>query len=150
MSIAIPLLMTTEFLYDYISQFKYAVLSTVTTENRPEAALVGIAVTADLKIIFDTVTTSRKYQNLARNPSIAFVIGWGREQTVQYEGTVRSPNSDELDDLLKTYFKAFPDGIERRETWKDIAYFLVEPTWIRYSDFNVPQRIEERSFREAE
>jgi len=138
--------MTTEFLYDFISQYKYAVLSSVTADNSPEAALVGIAVTPDLRIIFDTVTTSRKYQNLVKNPSIAFVIGWGKEQTVQYEGTAKIPAEHELDNLLQTYFKVFPDGIERKETWKDIAYFYVEPRWIRYSDFNIPQKIEEIEF----
>jgi len=67
--------MTPEFVYNFISKNKYAVLSTVTKDNHAEAALVGIAVTPDLTIIFDTVSTSRKYKNLIENPSIAFVIG---------------------------------------------------------------------------
>jgi len=46
--------------------------------------------------------------------------------------------------LLKTYFKAFPDGQYRKDNWEDIAYFYVEPTWIRYSDFNsITPQIEE-------
>ena len=139
--------MTTEFLYKYIIEHKYAVLSTVTKENLPEAALVGIAVTEDLKIIFDTVTTSRKFQNLNDNPAIAFVIGWDDEQTVQYEGIARIPSESELDELLKTYFDVFPEGVERKENWKDIAYFCVEPKWIRYSNFNQPGRIEELEFK---
>lgn len=138
--------MTNAFLYDFISKHKHAVLSTVTTEKLPEAALVGFATTEDLKIIFDTVSTSRKYQNLINNPAIAFVIGWDNEQTVQYEGIAHIPAADELDGLLQTYFSVFPDGQERKETWKDIAYFCVEPKWIRYSDFNEPQRIKEVSF----
>lgn len=138
--------MTNEFIYEFISKHRYSVLSTVTINNFPESALVGIAVTRDLKIIFDTVTTSRKYQNLLINPSIAFVIGWDNEQTIQYEGTARIPTETELDDLLKVYFKVFPDGKERKENWKDIAYFYVEPKWIRYADFNPPQQIEEKRF----
>jgi hypothetical protein len=63
--------MTTQFLYDFISRNKYAVLSTVNEKGLSEAALVGIAATTDLKIIFDTVTTSRKYKNLFSNPAIA-------------------------------------------------------------------------------
>lgn len=138
--------MTTAFLYNFISKHKHAVLSTVTTEKLPEAALVGFAITKDLKIIFDTVSTSRKYQNLLNNPSIAFVIGWDNEQTVQYEGVAHVPATDELDELIQTYFSVFPDGRERKETWKDIAYFCVEPKWIRYSDFDIPERIEELNF----
>ena len=137
--------MTTEFLYNFISKNKYAVLSTVTKDNHPEAAVVGIAVTPDLVIIFDTVSTSRKYKNLIENPSIAFVIGWDNEQTIQYEGIAKIPTPAELDQLLETYFRVFPDGRERKETWKDIAYFYVEPKWIRYSDFG-EQKIEEVRF----
>lgn len=141
--------MTTEFLYNFISQNKYAVLSTVTKDNLAEAALVGIAVTPELKIIFDTLSTSRKYLNLIKNPSIAFVIGWHNEQTIQYEGNAKISTVKELDRLLETYFSVFPDGRERKENWKDIAYFCVEPKWIRYSDFSNPQKIEELTFNDA-
>ena len=36
----------------------------------PQAAVVGFAVSDLLEIVFDTVTTSRKYQNLRRDPRI--------------------------------------------------------------------------------
>ena len=139
--------MTKEFLYNYIRRHKFAVLATVSADDVPESAYVGIAVTPDLQIIFDTVSDSRKYQNLLRNPNISFVIGWNNEQTVQYEGTASIPESRDLDNLLETYFGVFPDGIDRKENWKNIAYFCVEPKWIRYSDFNeAPPRIEEIEF----
>lgn len=137
--------MTTEFLYNFISKNKYAVLSTVTKDNFAEAALVGIAVTTDLKIIFDTVSTSRKYQNLIKNSSIALVIGWDNEHTMQYEGIAKIPNANELDKLLESYFSVFPNGRKRKEEMKDIVYFGVTPKWIRYSDFN-NQQIEELNF----
>jgi hypothetical protein len=108
--------------------------------------LVGIAVTKDLKLIFDTVTTSRKYRNLLQNPSIAFVIGWEGEQTIQYEGMAKVPAADELKELLPVYLEKFPDGKDRKERWKDIAYFYVEPKWIRYSDFSEPPATEEMEF----
>ena len=137
---------TPQFLFNFISKNKYAVLSTVTKDNLAEAALVGIAVTTDLKIIFDTVTTSRKYENLIKNPSIAFVIGWDNEQTIQYEGNAKITSGNELDGLLEIYFSVFPEGRERKENLKDIVYFCIEPKWIRYSDFNIPIQIEEINF----
>ena len=140
--------MNKSHLYQFISKRKYAVLSTVTTEHLPEAAVVGIAVLPDLRIIFDTVTTSRKYRNLLQNPAIAFVIGWEGEQTVQYEGIAHIPNEAELDELLPAYFDVFPDGIDRKNNWKDIAYFCVQPRWVRYSDFICnPPIIEEMKFQ---
>jgi uncharacterized pyridoxamine 5'-phosphate oxidase family protein len=138
--------MTTSFLYEFISKRKYAVLSTVTAEGLPESALVGFVVTPDLKIFFDTVSSSRKYRNLANNPGLAFVIGWESEQTVQYEGSAKIPLPDELEELLPIYFHVFPNGRQRKENWKDLVYFSVEPKWIRYSDFGDPSVIEELRF----
>jgi len=55
------------------------------TPRRPQAAVVGIAITDRWELLFDTVTQSRKHQNLVANPRVAFVIGWEHERTVQYK-----------------------------------------------------------------
>jgi general stress protein 26 len=128
--------MTKEFLYNFIRRYKYGIVSTVSLRNTPESACVGFAVTADLEIIFDTVSDSRKYKNLLLNHNIAFVIGCRGEQTVQYEGVAKVPDDKELDNLLQTYFEVFPEGKVRKDKWKNIAYFCVTPKWIRYSNFN--------------
>jgi uncharacterized pyridoxamine 5'-phosphate oxidase family protein len=138
--------MKTEFLYNFISKYRYAVISTVSAKGNPEAALVGFAVAPDLRLIFDTVSTSRKYKNLIQNGAIALVIGWEDERTVQYEGRVKILEGHEFDNMFELYFKAFPDGKKRREAWKDIAYFIVVPDWIRYSEFKVPPIIVETDF----
>ena len=135
-------MMTIEFLYSFISKNKYAVISTIGKTDLPEAALVGIAVSTDLRIIFDTSKRSRKYKNLQRQPAAALVIGWNNEQTIQYEGRAKPANEVELKELLPIYFSVFPEGRERKEN-SDIAYFCIIPKWIRYSDFNDPLKIEE-------
>jgi hypothetical protein len=73
------------------------------------------------------------------NPAIALVIGWDNEQSVQLEGLARVPVSAELDYLLERYYEVFPDGKDRNKNWADIAYLVVDPKWIRYSDFNIPE-----------
>lgn len=139
--------MTQEFLYNFIRRYKYGILSTVSQSNTPESACVGFAVTPDLRIIFDTISDSRKYKNLISNHNIAFVFGCRDEQTVQYEGIAKIPDDSELDKLLQTYFEVFPEGKVRRKTWKNIAYFCVDPKWIRYSNFsNSKYQIEEINF----
>jgi general stress protein 26 len=139
--------MTKEFLFNFIQQHKFAVAATVSSNNVPESAYIGIAVMPDLRIIFDTVTDSRKYVNLHSNPNISLVIGWEKEQTVQYEGTARMPNESELETLLQAYFETFPEGKARKEKWKNIAYVCVEPKWIRYSNYTESEpRIEEMKF----
>ena len=76
------------------------------------------------------------------NPRVALVIGWENETTVQYEGVARVL-SDVEKELFEVYFDQFPEGKERKQKWKDIVHFCVEPSWIRYSNFNAPQQIEE-------
>lgn len=127
--------MTHADLYHFLSRCKLGVLSTITDSHLPQSALVGIAVTPDLEVIFDTVKSSRKYPNLARQPACSFVMGWMGEQTVQYEGEAEALRGPELKRCQDVYFKAWPDGPERL-TWPGIVYFVVRPRWIRYSDFD--------------
>ena len=129
--------MTKEFLFNFIGQNKFAVLSTISKDNKPQSACVGIAVTTDLKLIFDTIKDSRKFINLENNSNVSFVIGWENGQTIQYEGTAINFDKNESPELLKNYLDKFPDGIDRRDNWKNITYFVIEPTWIRFSDFNL-------------
>jgi pyridoxine/pyridoxamine 5'-phosphate oxidase len=135
--------MDREFLYSFIAGCRYGVVSSVAEDGTPQSALVGIAVTPALEIIFDTVSSSRKYRNLVARPACTFVVGWAGEQTVQYEGVAELPGGAELKRFQDVYFAAWPDG-PARMSWAGIAYFVVRPKWIRYSDFEQrPPLIEE-------
>jgi pyridoxine/pyridoxamine 5'-phosphate oxidase len=122
-------------LYRFIAQGKLGVLSSVSPSGAPQSALVGIAVTEDLQIVFDTVKTSRKYGNLKARPACSFVFGWTGEQTVQYEGIAEELGGAQLQRYQEVYFQTWPDGPSRSQ-WPGIVYFLVKPKWIRYSDFD--------------
>src|ERR1051326_5591065 len=98
---------------------KLAVQASV-SPNGPQAAVIGIAVTDDFEIVFDTSNLSRKFATLRADPRIAFVV-WEGERTVQIEGVADFPEGAELARLKKAYFAAFPEGPER-ESWPDIAY----------------------------
>jgi len=134
--------MTRDELLPFLRKHRLGVQSTVSSSGDPQAAVVGIAVTSELEIVFDTVDTSRKCRNLRANPRIAFVIGWDQEITVQLEGIADEPTGKERERVLESYFAAYPDGRDR-VAWKGITHFRVRPTWIRYSDFNVPGKIVE-------
>ena len=121
-------------------------ISSLSKDNFPQSALIGFAVASDLRIIFDTVTDSRKYHNLVTNPQASLVIGWKEETTVQFEGEAYIPIGEELEELKNVYYQAYPDGWQRAATWPNLTYFCVNPKWIRYSDFNTdPPRIIEVS-----
>lgn len=131
--------MTKQDLYEFIQQHDLAVMATVSPSLTSESALVVVAVTPELELIFDTVRSSRKYTNLKENPSISFVIGWKGEITLQYEGVAEEPVGDELQRYKSLYFERYPDG-RAREVWPGIVYFKVLPTWIRYCDYNPDSR----------
>jgi len=125
--------MEREFIYRFMSAQRYAVLSSVSPEGHPQAALIGIAVNAGLDIIFDTDLDSRKCRNLLEQERVALVAGWSDEKTMQIEGKARL--LDHRDDALKeTYFNAFPEG-RARSLRPGVVHFCIRPHWFRYSDF---------------
>lgn len=126
--------MDLEELLGFLRAQSWAVEASVSDAGRPQAAVIGIAVTDELELLFDAFGESRKAQNLRKDPHVAFVIGWDDAQTVQYEGVADEPQAAELARLKELYFNRFPDGPDRA-LLPDITYFRVRPTWIRYSDF---------------
>jgi hypothetical protein len=132
--------------HQFLSRQTLGVVGSISLEGTAQAALVGIAVTRELEIIFDTVSSSRKFRNLMNNPRCSFVVGWTGEITVQFEGVAFQPQGAELARYQKIYFATWPNG-PARLSWPGIAYLVVRPRWIRYSDFDQnPPLIEEFHF----
>jgi len=133
-------------LHRFIAQCRLGVLSSLAEAGEPQSALVGIAVTPKLELIFDTVKTSRKYGNLIARRRCSFVMGWAGEQTVQYEGEAAVLQGQELKRCQAVYFQAWPECLTHL-SWPGIVYFVVKPSWIRYSDFDQnPPLIQEFRF----
>ena len=132
-------------LLDFLRRHRLAVEASVSAASGPQAAVVGVAVTDRFEIVFDTLDSTRKAQNLRLNPRVAFVIGGltGEEITVQYEGIADEPSGLELERLKAVYYQAYPDGPSRL-SWPGLIYVRVRPTWIRYTDYTVdPSEIAE-------
>jgi hypothetical protein len=119
----------------FLRRQRYGVVSSIGATGGPQSALVGIATSTDLEIVFDTLDTTRKYANLRARPACSFAIGWSGEQTVQLEGDAIFPVGPELERYRAIYFDAWPDGRDRL-AWPGIAHVVVRPRWIRYSDFD--------------
>ena len=134
--------MSPQELAEFIASCDLAAVSYLSPEGTPQSAVVAIAVTAGLEIVFDTVSSSRKFRSLKANPHCSIVM-WSGEVTAQYEGIAEEPAGDRY---KEAYFQKLPDG-RNRLSWPGIAYFVVRPKWIRHSDFSArPPRIEEFSF----
>lgn len=133
--------MTRSGLLAFLRNHKLCVQSSVHADGAPQAAVVGYACTDELELVFDTVTTSRKYRNLQADARCAIVV-WDDAITVQLEGVADEPTGEDLERLRAAYFVAYPDGRDRLRDWADLTYIRVRPHWIRYSDFTTGEIIE--------
>ncbi len=127
--------MDREAIHDFIRRQRYGVVSSTGANGTPQSALVGIASTPRLEIIFDTVKSSRKYPNLIQRPACSLVVGWSGEQTLQLEGIAEDLRGAALKEFQIVYFAEWPECREHM-SWPEIAYFVVRPHWLRYSDYD--------------
>jgi hypothetical protein len=127
--------MDLDALHRFMKQQRYGVLSSIAEDGTPQSALIGMATGPGLEIVFDTLNSTRKYANLLRRPACSLVTGWPGEQTVQLEGTAEELRGDAMNDPLDIYFAAWPECREHL-SWNGIAYFVVRPRWIRFSDYS--------------
>jgi hypothetical protein len=133
-------------LHSFMTRSRYGVVSSIAKDGTPQSALVGIAVTPELEIVFDTLKTTRKYANLVARPTCSFVLWWTGEQTVQLEGIAFEPTGAALDIYREVYFGAWPNGRDRL-AWKGLVHLVIQPRWIRATDYDQsPPLIDEMNF----
>lgn len=122
---------------DFLSRHDAAALATVDADRAvPECAIVGIAPTEQLELVFGTAMANRKYRNLLVNPHVALMIGWSSATgSMQYEGAAKEIPGANLDRYLHFLIASNPD-----HAWfaamPDQRFFLVRPTWIRFFDID--------------
>jgi general stress protein 26 len=131
--------MTARALLDFLRSHRLAVEASVSPTGGAQAAVVGFAITDQFEIVFDTLVSTRKAQNLRQNPKIALVVGGaaaGEDRSAQYEGIADEPSGAELDRLKRVYYAVYPDGPSRL-SWPGLIYIRVQPTWVRFSDYTI-------------
>jgi pyridoxine/pyridoxamine 5'-phosphate oxidase len=132
-------------LVDFIRARGLGVVSTTSQNGTPEAALVNLAVTQDLELVFYALQDSRKCANLRRDARIAVVIGWDDEKTLQCEGIADEPREPELGRLKQIYADARPRAAAQM-AWPGLTYFRVRPKWVRLSDYGPKWSVAELAF----
>ncbi len=122
----------------FMQTYRYAVQSSNTAFAAPQSALIGFSVSDQFEVVFLTLKRSRKWVNLQQDKHISLVIGGWRPDddcTVQYEGTARALLDAEQTHFVRIYQSQFPKS-EEEAVHEDSIHVLVEPSWIRYSNFN--------------
>lgn len=133
---------TREGLVATMAQQRLWTVSTIGKEREPHSAVVGVAVRADLALVFDTFYSTRKAADLTRDPRVALTM-WAGELTVQLEGRATIAVDPLRDSVQASYLATFPDGAARAND-PGLIYVIVRPTWIRISDYatTVPKVVE--------
>ncbi len=129
----------------FIHARKLGVVSSVSANGAPEAALVNLAVTDELELIFYALQDTRKCINLRRDPRIAVVVGWDDDRTLQYEGIADEPMDPELETFKQIYAASRPNAAAQMQ-WPGLTFFRVRPKWLRLSDYGRPWSVEELTF----
>jgi uncharacterized pyridoxamine 5'-phosphate oxidase family protein len=129
---------------EFLRKHTLAVIATCHHDGTPEAATVDVSVRDNLEIVFDTFKETRKFDNLVERPSVAFVVGWSDNITVQYEGEATQVPVADLEQYQQAHLDSVP--AEREFLERGALMFKATPRWIRYSDFNrePPELIEIR------
>ena len=128
---------------EYITSQILGVVSTVNKTGNPEAALVAITEANNLNLIFGTYNTGRKYKNLMDNPHVAITMGNDVDEaiTIQYEGLAEELEGGELDRCRDLHIKKNPRS-EKYVYVDEQRFFIVKPTWIRYSDLAADPQVD--------
>jgi uncharacterized pyridoxamine 5'-phosphate oxidase family protein len=131
---------------DVIGNCNLGVISTVNAEGKPQSAVIGIGYTPEFEIVFGTFNTTRKYKNIQTNPDVALVIGWDDGRTVQYAGVAKELDPNEIQ-LVRDYLWTNNPGTKKYYTDERQRYFIIKPTWMRYTDMTTePRHIIEHTF----
>ena len=134
--------LTRDELLGYLRSRNVMAVSSIGPDGAPQAAIVGYGVSDSLELVFDTLSSTRKYANLRQDPRVALIVGWD-DTTLQMQGTADFPEGGELERMRQVYFVAYPDGRDRL-AWPGITHVRVRIEWARLSDFRMePNRIVE-------
>jgi pyridoxine/pyridoxamine 5'-phosphate oxidase len=120
----------------FIASKSLMTISSLGSDGKPQAAVVGFGQTEEFQLVFGTSNLSRKYANIKNSPNVAVVIGWDGPQTVQYEGVAREITGPEAEKYSERYFAKNPHARKNKEL-PDQCYILVDPAWLKLTDLSV-------------
>ncbi len=132
--------MNLEGVSKFLDENSTCVLASVNADGAPQAATVGFSHGSDFSILVATNEKTRKYQNLQNNSNVAIVVSVTAPRTVQYEGVAKEVSTEELGERLERHFTKVPMA-KKMSGESGQRYFLVTPTWLRFTDFSAPEPI---------
>jgi len=121
----------------FLNDLPFGVVSSIGPEGQPQAANVGFSQNDKLELMIGTDEHSRKALNMGRDNRVAFVAtNFDRSCTFQMEGHARKISLEEFEPWAEAHFAKLP-GSAPFHKMKGQVYFLITPTWARFSDCNI-------------
>lgn len=126
---------------EFLRSQEIAVVATVGANGEPMAATVYFLVDDQFHFFFLTKTFARKHENLAKNKTIALVIGTENHPvTAQVQGTAEKLSDPLFGEWLQKFIQSFSKNefvaplFQLAPEKNDIVIYQVTPTWIRWLD----------------
>ena len=127
---------TKQELKEFLGRYQNCVISSLGPDGEPQAANVAFSENDALELIIGTSVSSRKYANIVRDPRVAVTVTDTDDRlTVQYQGTAEVLSKAEFMARQTDHFIKLPGSLPFKDL-PDQVYFLIKPTWIRFSDCN--------------
>lgn len=137
---------TKEELYSYMVTLATAVLSTVSPDGKPHAAIIYFIPDEALNCYFITKSDTRKSQNLEKNAQAALtIIDTGSAKTIQATGKVEEIEGSEMyrkiiekisEENAKNNGFFWPPPLSKLDSRGDLILYKFTPDWLRFADFN--------------
>lgn len=129
-------------LMEFLRSKMIAVISTISSEEKPESATIYYDVDENFNFYFMTKIFTRKYANLEKNTEVALVIGTENEPiTAQIQGKAKLITDNEeynlkMEQLEKRFLKNeyVAPLFQLNSGENKVVLFKVTPTWIRWLD----------------
>lgn len=129
----------------FLSTQTLGVVSTLGADGEPQSATVAFSESPDGTIVFGTFDDSRKFANILRDPRVSLVVS-DDDHTVQVQGVARLTEGEDAARCRARHAAKNPSTEKFADDPRQ-RYFLVTPTWLRFTDYTTePESIEERMF----
>jgi general stress protein 26 len=123
----------------YLKEQRVGVIAVQMPDGTPHGATIHFAYSeASNTFYFLTSKSSRKVEAFREKPCHAsFVIATDENtmKTMQLNGTAALVPLEQKEAVEKIYLAKFPDKVAFIKTHGDVVYFMLTPTWWRYTDF---------------
>lgn len=131
--------------YSIIKSLAIAVLSTVSSEGKPHAAVIYFVADEDLSFYFLTKSDTKKSQNLeAKNNAALTIIFPESPKTIQASGNVSEIEEAKMytqimnkisEENAKGNNFYWPPPLSKLDSSGDLILYKFTPEWLRFADF---------------